>query len=229
MKKTVPSQSLATYNTQNKTDFSDAGEETRAGAPDSEVKTPDLKVTENAPKEDINKILKQFVQKTYTGLDLYIRYIYLPEFIAEKYTQGLIIRDPREIDTSHIIAGMKTSHRFAILSNHMIPLHDLELISRALYIAAPGSRFKVIGQHTHQDKTFIILLHLLDDPDLWRFFAHIKINIDDTLFKDCIQHLSAQCAEPVFPALSDDDWLKRCASPLGINDDAEFFPLEEEP
>jgi hypothetical protein len=111
------------------------------------------------------------VNQTYPGLTMFVRDVDLPAHIAEK----LILREAALCDVSPRVGGMATTHRFAILSNHMT---DLSLFEHGthwgLCVAQANSRFKVIGKYTHNGKTMIMLLHLPND-DAWKVFQNVAI------------------------------------------------------
>jgi hypothetical protein len=181
---------------------------------------------EDSPGGDDNEWLRQVVEETYSNLAVFVRDVNLPENLAAKYIAGLIFQDPGIIDASQRIGGMATTHRFAILSNHMKSLEDFDLENRGLCVAIMGSYFKVLGIHQYKGKTFILLLHLPDD-DAWKIFPRIRVNIEDTLKEDCIRALEEKCGEPSIPELAEEEWLDRCAHPLGMDEQGEFFPLEQ--
>jgi hypothetical protein len=173
---------------------------------------------------DHEKLIRQAIEQTYSNLGVFVRDVNLPENLAAKYIAGLIFQDPGIIDASQRIGGMATTHRFAILSNHMKSLEVFDLENRGLCVAMSGSRFKVLGTHQHNGKTFILLLHL-PDGDEWKAFRYIRVDIDDTIKNECVQRLEEKCGEPVIPELAGEEWLERCEDPIGLDDSGEFFHL----
>jgi hypothetical protein len=174
--------------------------------------------------DDGQEWLRQVVEETYSGLRVFVRDVNLSKDQAEKYTDDLIIREPGMVDTSMRIGGMVTTHRFAVLSNHMKSLEAFDLENRGLCVAMSGSYFKVMGTHTYQDKTFILLLHL-PDGDAWSVFQHVRVN-EDTVKIEYIEHLEEKCDAAAIPELAAEEWLERCAHPVGLDDQGAFFPLE---
>ena len=61
--------------------------------------------------------------------------------------------------------GMVTSHRYAILSNHMGDFREYEHGTNWGLFVAKHSHFKVIDIYEYNGKTQILLLHLPDDKD----------------------------------------------------------------
>jgi hypothetical protein len=51
--------------------------------------------------------------------------------------------------------------------------------------------------------------------------------IEDGMKTECIERLKEKYDAAVIPELEDEEWLERCAHPLGMDDRGEFFPLEQ--
>lgn len=170
--------------------------------------------------------VKSVVNKTYPGLTMYVRDTNLPVHISDKYKKGMIIREKGYCDASSRVMGMITTHRYGILSNHMADFSGYEHGSNwGLYVAKRDSRFKVLGNYEYKGKRLILLLHLPDD-DSWNIFRDIDLNIDDQLIESCIQRFKNKCEAFPVPELATDDWLARCAFPVGMDDDGNLFDLE---
>ena len=121
------------------------------------------------PKNMTKEQLQAVADKMYPGIALFARDVNLPEELARKYTPGLLIREKAFTDASSRFMGMVTTHRYVILSNHMADLSQFEHVHWGLHVAQKDSHFKVLGQHTHEGKTGIFLLHLPDDES-WRLW-----------------------------------------------------------
>ena len=71
-----------------------------------------------------------------------------------------VVRNPAFTDATCRVGGMVTTHRYSILSNHMV---DLVLAEHGtnwgLCIANRDSHFKVLDIYEHEGKTQILLLH----------------------------------------------------------------------
>lgn len=61
---------------------------------------------------------ENLANKTFPGLMMFVRDVNLPDTIASKYNQGMIIHEKGFTDTSFRVMGMITTHRYSILSNH---------------------------------------------------------------------------------------------------------------
>jgi hypothetical protein len=172
------------------------------------------------------KKMELVINKTIPGLTMFVRDINLPVDIAKKYEPGLIIREKAYVDASHRVMGMITTHRFAILSNHMANFESYEHGTNwGLCVANRDSRFKILAQHEYSGKTLILLLHLPDDDD-WKMFQNVVINIEEDMIATSKERFENKCnLEPV-PELTTEEWLQRCSFPIGLDDSGDFFDLE---
>lgn len=170
--------------------------------------------------------LQYAINETYPGMMMFVRDLDLPDTMAAKYRPGRILRERAYVDASARVGGMVTSHRFAILSNHMT---DLGMFGQnaqwQLHTAARDSRFKVLGVHSYQGKTAIFLLHLPDSPS-WKLFREVDVDMDRQLLADCISRFEAKCIQRPIPELATEEWLSRCAFPIGMDDHGLFWEVE---
>lgn len=179
------------------------------------------------------KRIEDAINATYPGLMLLARDVDLDPALAERYTTGLVLRERAFTDATVRLGGMVTTHRFVILSNHMVDFDQLLGDQREpdapdwqLHVASRDSRFKVLGQHEVEGKTLIYLLHLPDD-ERWRLLAVNKVNIDDDLLADSMTRMSRRLAQPPIPEVTTAAWLDRCRFPIGMSEDGELFPLDD--
>lgn len=125
-------------------------------------------------KDSYIQVIEQAANATFPGTQIFVRDVNLPESLAAKYSDGLILREKAFTDASCRVMGMVTSHRYAIISNHMADLSAFEHGTNwGLRTAQSESHFKVLGQHKFADKTMIVLLHLPDD-DQWKLFQNLN-------------------------------------------------------
>lgn len=174
--------------------------------------------------------LQAALNRTYPGLSMLARDVNLTYEQASKYEVGMIIREPAHVDASRRVMGMVTTHRYAILSNHMEEPTGKELEigpNWGLRVAKPGSYFKVLGKHTYQGKTVIFLLHLPEDD--WKLFINTVIDSDAELIRKCIARFEAKCTKAPVPDLAMPGWQERCAFPIGMDNQGNLFPLEDAP
>ena len=157
---------------------------------------------------------------------MFVRDVNLPDETANKYTPDMIIRERAFVDASHRVMGMVTTHRFAILSNHMASFENFEHGTNwGLCVAQRDSHFKVLAKHDYCGKTLILLLHLPDDED-WKMFQNVKINIEDDMIATSIERFENKCNLEAIPELATKEWLDRCSFPIGMDDKGDFFELE---
>lgn len=170
--------------------------------------------------------LQEVMNSMYPGMMMFARDTNLSPELEAKYQPGRVIRERAFVDATARVGGMVTSHRFAILSNHMANLSMFgDENNWQLHVANRDSRFKVLGKHTHQGKTAIFLLHLPDN-ETWKLLRNVENNLDQQLLTDCIARFEAKCTQPPIPELAGRDWLDRCLFPVGLDDDGNFWELE---
>lgn len=174
------------------------------------------------------RALQEVLNRTYPGVAMLVRDVDLTYEQASKYEVGMILREPAYVDATRRVMGMVTSHRYAILSNHMLEPTTKELEQGAnwgLRVANKGSRFRVLGKHTYQGKTVIFLLHLPDD-DGWKLFTNAVIDSDEALIAKCKARFEAKCLLPPVEALASPEWMDRCRFPIGMDNYGNLYDLE---
>ena len=172
------------------------------------------------------ELFEQVINRTYPGLTMFVRDVNLAPGLAEKYTDGLILCEKGFTDASCRVMGMATTHRYAILSNHMADLREYEHGTNwGLCVAQRDSHFKVLGQATHNGKTAIFLLHLPDD-ETWTLFQNVVINTDKDIVASCVERFKSKCDEPPIPELATEAWMERCVYPIGMDENGKLFDLE---
>lgn len=203
--------------------------------PESDPAQPDPEAAEPDPDQPTMtteqvQALQAALNRTYPGLSMLARDVNLTYEQASKYEVGMIIREPAHVDASRRVMGMVTTHRYAILSNHMEEPTGKELEigpNWGLRVAEPGSYFKVLGKHTYQGKTVIFLLHLPKDD--WKLFINTVIDSDAELIRKCIARFEAKCLKAPIPDLAMPNWQERCGFPIGMDNFGNLFPLEDAP
>lgn len=98
---------------------------------------------------DFNMALfEQTINEILPGLTMYVRDVNLPDRLSERYIPGTIILERGFTDASSRVMGMKTTHRFAILSNHMRDLSAYEHGTNwGLFVAASSSHFLILDKY----------------------------------------------------------------------------------
>lgn len=175
-------------------------------------------------KADIQQ-LQTVINQTYPGIAMLVRDVNLPDSIVNKYIPGMIICEKAFTDASCRVMGMVTTHRYIILSNHMVSLAQFEHGTNwGLCVAKRDSHFKVLGKHTYRGKCAIILLHLPDD-DTWEIFKNVNITMDQQLLEMAIQRFEMKCELPPAPELATPQWLDRCKFPIGMSDNGKLWTM----
>ena len=165
---------------------------------------------------------QKLVNNILPGLTMFVRDVNLSTVDAARYIPGMIIKELGYTDASCRVMGMVTSHRFAILSNHMRDLREYEHGTNwGLCVAMRDGYFKVLDVYTFKGKTQILLFHLPDD-ERWKWFRHLRLilrdqNIEEQWIADSRKRFEYKSQLEPIPELCTDDWLARCAWPLGMN------------
>ena len=169
--------------------------------------------------------LEGAVNDALPGLQNFVRDLWLAPSQAARYEVGAILRSPRPVETTARVGGMRTSHRIAILSNHMADLSGLTGEDWGLHAAASGSRFQVVDVFEHEGKTQIALLHLPDD-ERWRLFGGTRLSVIEDLIGGIRERFAAKCLLEPIPEVSSDEWLTRMHDPVGLDGHGEPYPVE---
>ena len=171
------------------------------------------------------KILQDLINDVFPGIAIFVRDVNLQPACAVKYTQGLIVHERGFTDASCRVGGLFTTHRFAILSNHIGNISMFEHGTNwGLCMAKSGAHFKVLDVYEYQGKTQITLLHLPDD-ERWKLFINTEISIEKGLVDECRSRFREKCSEEPIPELCTEEWLKRCSFPLGMDENGILFDL----
>ena len=161
------------------------------------------------------------MSSTLEGSEKYVRDVNLESKCFEKYETGQIITEKAIVDATNKIGGLKTSHRYLILSNQMKDLSSFERDTDwGLHLTKANSRFKVLDIYTKEDKTQILLLQLPEGFDV-AFENSNKLTdeaIEDArnLFDECLKK------EPI-KQVNTDEWLERVSFPLGMDNEGNLF------
>lgn len=213
----------------------DRGSEQRTGQPSENNDAKQAVSGEDTEKKKAEisqaaldpEIIKKITNAVYPGIALFARDTNLRPGIPERYKQGMIIREKAFVDASNRFMGMVTTHRFVIMSNHMLNFGMFENGTNwGLCTANADSRFKVLGQIEYNGKTAIFLLHLPND-ETWKVYQTMQFSIDEALYQMAVERFKAKCMEPPVPELTTPEWLSRCQFPVGMSDSGEFWPLED--
>jgi len=172
------------------------------------------------------KEIEQIINTTYPGITMLYRDVSLGS-IAKLYKKGMIIKERAFTDASKRGGGIITTHRYAIFSNRYMDASKFEQGTNwGLCIIQRGSHFKVLDLYTKKEKTQITLLHLPEKH--WEMFTNLKLNLDEELVSYARERFDELLTAPPIDELTTDDWLKRCSFPLGMDDEGNFYPSNED-
>jgi len=175
------------------------------------------------------KEIEAAVNGTFAKIVPFVRDTNLTEDIVEKYVPGLIIREPGYTDVSHKISGMATTHRYFILSNHMVDFAEYDKGTNWGFCCAKrNARYKVLGTHRTNGKTAIFLIHLPEDDALCKIIQESNISLEKNILEKAIVHFERTYALPPIPELTSKEWLARCLLPLGLDNNGILFPVEKD-
>lgn len=179
---------------------------------------------ENPQKRDPNDEQSHeymIVLSTVDSSEAYVRDVNLDEGLSNRYEVGQTITERAFVDATNRIGGIKTTHRYLILSNQMKDLSAFEKdMNWGLHVTKPESKFKVLDIYKKDGKTQILLLQLPEGFE--RVFVMenniIKQAIESSreLFEECLE--KDPIAEVTTP-----EWLERVSFPLGIDSEGNFF------
>ena len=167
------------------------------------------------------KLFEQTINEILPNTGVHVRDVNLPKELAEKYIPYTIIKEIGFTDASKRVMGMKTSHRFVILSNHM------EELSNGIMVAQSNSHFVVLDNYEYHGKTLITLLHLPNDKR-WKLFQNVRLDIYDDIIKETRERFENKCEQAVIPELATEEWLNHWARPLGMDMKGNMSDLEVE-
>lgn len=163
---------------------------------------------------------------TYADCDLYVRDINLSEELEEKYLIGDLIQERAFVDMTDRIGQMTTSHRYAILSNHIADLSEFENGTNwGLHTASRNSIFKILDIYKFKGKTQILLLHLIDG------FEELFIDnnaIDDVEVEIAREIFEESFENDIIKEVNSSKWLDRCSFPLGLDNEGNLWKIEKD-
>lgn len=153
--------------------------------------------------------------------DVYVRDCNLSDELIDKYEKGQILTERSFTDASSQLGGMITNLRYLILSNQMSDFSAFEKDTNwGVHTAKADSKFKVLDIYKKEDKTQILLIHILEGFEE-------AFEMQEKIFEDIIGQsrslfdICMDCA-PV-EDLNDDAWLERVSFPIGMDDNGNFY------
>ena len=161
----------------------------------------------------------------YENTGLFVHDINLPKEWADKYEIGALIKERGFVDMTNKIGQMTTSHRYAIISNHVANFSQFEQETNwNLHTAAPSSKFKVLDVFTYNEKTQILLLHLIGN--LEDFFVD-NATIDEDYVALARKIFVESFEKEIIEEVNTDEWLERCSFPIGMDNEGNLWDPNE--
>lgn len=161
---------------------------------------------------------------TYQDAKLYVRDTNLSEKQAKMYVPERIIQERTFVDATPKIGKMTTTHRFSILSNHIANLSEFENEKDwNIHTTPANSIFKVLDVYEHNEKTQILLLHLINGFE--SIFRDAR-----TTKRECVEKsreiFEESFEKEVIASVNSTEWLERCEFPVGLNDEDEYWEIQ---
>ncbi|MBO7732335.1 MAG: SseB family protein [Methanobrevibacter sp.] len=161
----------------------------------------------------------------YENTGLFVHDINLPDEWTEKYEIGTLIKERGFVDMTNKIGQMTTSHRYAIISNHVANFSQFEDGTNwNLHTAAPNSKFKVLDVYEFNGKTQILLLHLIEN--LEDFFVD-NGSIDKGYVALARKIFEESFEKEIIEEVNTKEWLKRCSFPIGMDDEGNLWNIDD--
>jgi hypothetical protein len=165
---------------------------------------------------------------------LYYRDAELDENVISKYAAGQIIRSQTFVDVSGFAGKPTKNCRFIIASSKAAPFYALKLVDPKterwrLHIINANSYFKVLDICRKDGITQIFLLHI--PAKGIEVFRHSVVDfgegdVEKQFIEKARASLDKMLAMSPVPELEEEEWIERTKSPIGLDMDNRFFPLE---
>ncbi|MCA0269176.1 MAG: actin-related protein 2/3 complex subunit 5 family protein [Bacteroidetes bacterium] len=143
--------------------------------------------------------------------------------VAERYREGLILRDPTYCDASYHFGGFAAPFRYLIFSQHALNLDAFgEHPEWGLCVFPRGPVFKVLGHERRGGFEQVTLLHI-DEADIEALSTPELTPWEQEWKAMGRQLFEAALVEPPLPQHTEAVWLDRMVYPLGVRDDGTYF------
>lgn len=176
-------------------------------------------------KNDIFENTEEIINWTYPGATLYYKDCDLKPSIAEKFTEGKLIRNGFFLDVSARGGGIKFNTRFLIASAKAANLYEVNPDNERFGHCCLNldSYFKVLDIYKLEGKTQFFLLHI--PAKGLKYFESVTSNLDEDFIKKARQSFEDKIHIEPISDLLEPFWLKRTNFPVGMNASDKFFPL----
>ena len=172
--------------------------------------------------------LEQAANDTFLGLQTFVRDTDLTPEEESWYEVGRILRVRGNLVATPRVGGLETTHRFAVLSNHMYDISDVHEAGPACraHAARSGSRFKVLAVMREAGGTQVVLLHLPDD-ERWALWRDCSWSVEGEILETVRDNFESKLGAPAIPELRSQAWRASCAEGPGFAGDGTPLPLDE--
>lgn len=176
-------------------------------------------------RNDIFENSEEIINWTYPGATLYYKDCDLKPSIAEKFTEGKLIRNGFFLDVSARGGGIKFNTRFLIASAKAANLYEVNPDNERFGHCCLNldSYFKVLDIYKLEGKIQIFLLHI--PAKGLKYFESVTSNLDEDFIKKARQSFDNKIHMEPISDLLEPFWLKRTNFPVGMNASDKFFPL----
>lgn len=170
-----------------------------------------------------NARLKAIYNETFSGLKLFYRDTDLPENLISHYKTGQIIQEKGFTDMSSMGGGLSGNIRYLIASAHPKDLSKFNPDSVKLghFLLDTIAYFKVLDIQKIENKTQVFLLNIPDNSI--SLFKNSSSNLEEEIIEKARKKFKDKIHSVLIPELQTKDWKERTKSPLGMNDNGEFY------
>lgn len=161
--------------------------------------------------------------EVFMGFTFYYRDVEIPEKIMLKYYPGQFLRHPLPLDVTSVGQGLATSTRFLIASTTAVPLFPQhpEAKKWRQYEIQANSRFKVLEVFKTKFYSQVLLLHIPEEAN--RKGEAIDPVMEEKLIEKGKDNFRWYPQLPVVPELYSNEWLRRTLSPIGVDENGDFY------
>jgi len=170
-----------------------------------------------------NARLKAIYNETFSGLKLFYRDTDLPDDLISNYKIGQIIQEKGFTDMSSMGGGLSGNIRYLIASAHPKDLSKFNPDSAKIghFLLDTIAYFKVLDIQKIENKTQVFLLNIPDNSI--SLFKNSTSNLEEEIIEKARKKFKDKIHSPLVTVLQTEDWKERTKSPLGMNDNGEFF------